>query len=208
MEYKTISKFATDEYIEKKSRFIAYAMPIKNEPQAIEFINEIKAKNWDASHNVYAYIIKENNITRYSDDGEPSGSAGLPILEALKNEKIYDAVVVVTRYFGGTLLGVGGLVRAYTASAKSALIKAEISIMAFCNKICIICDYSIWGRVQNEIAKSKGIIFDTQFTSEINATLYIKKEIYKSFEKNLINSTNGNVKINLISDEYIELKAN
>lgn len=113
MNYKTVSKESCTEIVRQKSRFIAHVSPVTNEGEAIDFINKIKKLHPTASHNVYAYICREQNSQRYSDDGEPSGTAGVPVLEVLKKEGLTDACIVVTRYFGGTLLGAGGLVRAY-----------------------------------------------------------------------------------------------
>ena len=109
-EYKTVEKENNDEFIEKKSRFIGYIKPVKTQEEAVEFINSIKSRHWDATHNVYAYVLRENNIQRYSDDGEPSGTAGVPVLDVLLKNELVDVCVVVTRYFGGTMLGAGGLV--------------------------------------------------------------------------------------------------
>jgi len=127
MQYKTISKEATVEMEEKKSRFIANVKPVSSEEEALEFINNIRAKYWDATHNVYAYYISgENIIQRFSDDGEPSGTAGMPVLEVIKRMELKDLVVVVTRYFGGILLGASGLVRAYSKSAALGIEAAGI----------------------------------------------------------------------------------
>ena len=116
--YKTVKNDANAEFIEKKSRFIGYCRPVKSQDEAVNFINEIRSIHRQATHNVYAYILREDNIMRYSDDGEPAGTAGVPVLEVLKKENLTDIAVVVTRYFGGVLLGAGGLVRAYGKSAK------------------------------------------------------------------------------------------
>ena len=116
--YKTVRGFAFDELVEKRSRFIGYCKPVKTQDEAIAFINEIKSKHWDARHNVYAYVIRDEGISRYSDDNEPQGTAGIPVLDSIRKRGITDCVVVVTRYFGGVLLGAGGLVRAYSAAAK------------------------------------------------------------------------------------------
>ena len=125
--YKTLHKFGVDEYIVEKSTFIGYAKPIKTEEEAIEFVNEIKKKHKDATHNVWAYTVgKTMNIQRYSDDGEPQGTAGIPILEVMKKQGITDCAVVVTRYFGGILLGTGGLTRAYTQGASIAIKSAGV----------------------------------------------------------------------------------
>ena len=112
--YKTIRNAAEDEFVEKRSRFIGHALPVTTEEEALAFIAEMKSKYWDASHNVYAYILREGGIQRFSDDGEPQGTAGIPTLDVLRKEGLTDLVVVVTRYFGGILLGGGGLVRAYS----------------------------------------------------------------------------------------------
>ena len=120
-EYKTIKKRASDEFIEKKSRFIGYIAPVETEDEAIAFINEIRTKHRDATHNVYAYSLRAGQVKRASDDGEPQGTGGVPMLNVLNGNELVDVCCVVTRYFGGTLLGVGGLVRAYTEGAKIAV---------------------------------------------------------------------------------------
>ena len=120
-EYKTIKEASSDEFIVKKSRFIGYVKPVKTQEEALEFINEIKTKHWDATHNVHAYCLREGGIRRFSDDGEPQGTAGIPSLDVLLKEEVVDCCVVVTRYFGGIMLGAGGLVRAYSHGAKIAL---------------------------------------------------------------------------------------
>lgn len=119
--YMTVKDRGIAEIVEKRSRFIATVIPIENEAQALEFLDSTRRKYWDATHNVYAYITRENNIERYSDDGEPSGTAGVPVLDMLKKEGLTNIAVVVTRYFGGTLLGTGGLVHAYSKSAKAGV---------------------------------------------------------------------------------------
>ena len=113
-DYKTVAREASDEFVEKRSRFIGYVKPVKTEEEAVAFINQKRSEHWDARHNVYAYSLREGNIKRYSDDGEPSGTAGMPVLDVIVKNEIYDVCVVVTRYFGGVLLGTGGLVRAYS----------------------------------------------------------------------------------------------
>ncbi|MBQ1830507.1 MAG: YigZ family protein, partial [Ruminococcus sp.] len=120
-DYKTVAREASDEFVEKRSRFIGYVKPVKTEEEAVAFINQKRSEHWDARHNVYAYSLREGNIKRYSDDGEPSGTAGMPVLDVIVKNEIYDVCVVVTRYFGGVLLGTGGLVRAYSQGSKIAL---------------------------------------------------------------------------------------
>ena len=125
-DYKTVQKSSNDEFVEKRSRFIGYCTPVKSEQEAVDFINAKRSEHWNATHNVYAYSLREGNIKRYSDDGEPSGTAGMPVLEVITNNDVFDVCIVVTRYFGGVLLGTGGLVRAYSKGVKLALQASKI----------------------------------------------------------------------------------
>ncbi|HEX3029136.1 MAG TPA: YigZ family protein, partial [Clostridia bacterium] len=145
-EYKTVLKQSVAETEEKKSRFIASVKPVKTEDEALEFINGLKSKYWDASHNVYSYYVGGNNIVqRFSDAGEPSGTAGLPILEVIKRMEVQDLVVVVTRYFGGTLLGAAGLIRAYSKSASLGIEAAVVVKRLQCRTISLIVEYTMFG---------------------------------------------------------------
>ena len=146
-EYKTVEFEGCDEFIEKKSRFIGYVKPVKTVEEATEFIAKIKSKHWDATHNVSAYVLRENNIQRSSDDGEPSGTAGVPVLDVLLKENLVDVCVVVTRYFGGTLLGAGGLIRAYSHGSKIAVESGNIITMAPCKIMSCLVDYSFYDRM-------------------------------------------------------------
>lgn len=148
--YKTIKTENSDEFVEKKSRFIGYAKPVVTEDEAIEFIKKIRARHPDATHNVYAYKVRENNVQRYSDDGEPAGTAGIPTLDVIQKEGITDICIVVTRYFGGTLLGAGGLVRAYTKGAKIAIDAAKILERYFCFEYTVNIDYTMLSKIQLE----------------------------------------------------------
>lgn len=148
--YKTIHKKGKDEITINKSRFIGHVLPISSEEDALDFLNEIKSIYKDAAHNVYGYVFgKNNNIQRYSDDGEPQGTAGIPILEVIKKEDLRNVAVVVTRYFGGIKLGAGGLIRAYTKSAKIAIESGIIVEKVLHRKLVIKIDYSIYGKVEN-----------------------------------------------------------
>ena len=138
--YKTVELESSDEFIEQRSKFIGYVKPVQTEQQALDFINEKRQKHWDATHNVYAYVLREGNIQRYSDDGEPHGTAGVPTLDVIIKSGVTDVVVVVTRYFGGILLGAGGLVRAYTKGAKIALDAGNIITMESCYTAVLQCD--------------------------------------------------------------------
>ena len=145
--YLTVEKDAVYELVEKKSKFIAYVKPIISEKDALSFVNNIKSKHWNARHNVYAYVVNENNISRYSDDGEPHGTAGLPVLDVIKKNDLKDIAVVVTRYFGGILLGTGGLVRAYSQATTMALNCAKRIKMYLCYDCNVFCDYNQYGRL-------------------------------------------------------------
>ena len=145
-QYKTVLQEAQDDFVEKRSRFIGYARPVSTEAEALAFIAEKKSKHWDASHNVYAYILRDGGVMRYSDDGEPQGTAGIPVLDVLQKSGVTDVVVVATRYFGGILLGGGGLVRAYSHTASIALQAAGIVTMRECLMLEVLCDYGQYGR--------------------------------------------------------------
>ena len=157
--YKTTFAYGEAETIINKSRFIGYSMPINSEEEALEFIDKIKTKHRDATHNVYAYVFgKDSNTQRFSDDGEPSGTAGIPALEVIKKENLRNVVVVVTRYFGGTKLGAGGLIRAYTKGAKIGLDSGIIVDMILHVKIKIRVDYTLYGKVEHYLMTEGYII--------------------------------------------------
>ena len=191
MQYTTIKQSAQAEFVEKRSRFIGYAVPVSEEEQATAFIAEIRSKHWDATHNVYAYSIREGGLCRYSDDGEPSGTAGMPTLSVLTKGNITDAVVVVTRYFGGVLLGTGGLVRAYSHAAALAVEAAGIVTMRSFAVMRIECDYTAYGRVASLIPECGGYIIDTAFTDRVEVSFRIIPETVGSFEKKLADATAG-----------------
>ena len=191
--YKTLSCQAQDEYIVKHSRFIGYAKPVKTEKEAQEFISEISKKHWDAKHNVYAYSIREGGIKRYSDDGEPQGTAGMPVLNVILQEDITDCVVVVTRYFGGILLGGGGLVRAYTHSAKIGIDAAGIITLSKWTVCKISCDYTFYGKLETFIRDFGGVIENTDFSENVTLEFRIEKGTEDAFDKKLKDLTNGKI---------------
>ena len=168
MQYRTIRAAASAEFVEKRSRFIGYISPVTTQQDAIAFIDSIKSKHWDATHNVPAYIIREGNICRFSDDGEPQGTAGMPALNVLQKEELTDCVLVITRYFGGILLGGGGLVRAYSHAAKIAVDAGSIVTRAECSIVKIRCDYTFYGRLASLIPEQGGIV-------EAEAAMYASK---------------------------------
>lgn len=205
--YKTVKKSASDEFIERKSRFIGYCRPVTSEEEAIGFINAVRAHHRDATHNVYAYILRDNNIMRYSDDGEPAGTAGLPVLDVLRKENLTDVAVVVTRYFGGILLGAGGLVRAYTKGAKIGVDAAERIERLFCNICSVKCDYSSLGSIQYAICESGDYILrDTLYTDNVEFITCVKIEDAPRFEKMIIDKSSGQITPILLKTDYIDKK--
>ena len=193
MEYKTIARRCEARFIEKKSEFIGYLCPVKTEEQAIAFIEEIRAMHRKATHNCYAYILRENNTARHSDDGEPGGTAGVPIYEVLRKEGLVDVCCVVTRYFGGILLGAGGLVRAYTKGAKDAVDAAQIKCMASAAELSVTVDYGLYGRLAQIFADFDARVVDEQFADNVKITLYIREETAQKLKDKLIDICNGNV---------------
>lgn len=205
MNYKTVEKSASDEYVEKKSRFIGYAKPVNNEDEAVNFINEIKAKHRDATHNVYAYVVRENNIQRYSDDGEPSGTAGVPVLEVIKKEGLTDVVLVVTRYFGGTMLGAGGLVRAYSHSAKLGIVAANIVEMIYSIIFEVVIEYSLLGIVQYEISNFATVL-NIDYSAVVTLMLCVEKDKSDELQKKIINATNAMATVNKVGERFVPIK--
>ena len=171
-EYLVPSGYGEDEFTEKKSRFIGRVWLVETEEEALEKIGEMKKKHYDATHNCWAYVIKDGAV-RFSDDGEPGGTAGLPMVQVLQKEQLYNVVCVVTRYFGGTLLGAGGLVRAYTKGAKIAIDAAGKSMKRVWSVLYVPCPYSYYERMKLEVEAFGGIIRDTQFGSEVELTLLL-----------------------------------
>ena len=205
-EYRTIAQAAQDEFVEKRSRFIGYARPVQTEEEAQAFIAEMKSRHWDATHNVYAYILREGNIQRYSDDGEPQGTAGIPTLDVLQKSHVTDVAVVVTRYFGGILLGGGGLVRAYSHGASIALKAAGIITMKECSLMMLSCDYSRYGRVSSLIPECGGIIDDTDFAGDVTLSFHMAPELMGSFARKLADATNGQVTFEECGSQYFVME--
>lgn len=201
-EYKTVEKEASDFFIEKKSKFIGYAKPVKIQEEAVEFISEIKSKHWDATHNVYAYVLRENNIQRYSDDGEPSGTAGVPVLDVMLKESLVDVCVVATRYFGGTLLGAGGLVRAYSHTSKIALEAAGIITMAQCSVMSAEVDYSFYDRLNILLSDFSAVILNTSFSDKVCVEFSVKENIVDLLNAKLIDVSNGKYISKFIRNEF------
>ncbi len=200
--YKTILKYGEDRFEEKRSEFIGYAQRVESEEEARAFVDKIKAMHKQATHNVYAYIIGENmGIQRYSDDGEPQGTAGIPTLEVIKKENLRDVVVVVTRYFGGIKLGAGGLVRAYTKGAKVGLEAAKIIEKVMYKEVKIKIDYNQLGKVQNEIMNLGYFIKDTVYEDNVEIIVYSKLEDVEVLTSRMIDITSATAGI-VLGDEF------
>ena len=204
-EYKTVKHDSVSTLIEKKSKFIASVFPVCTEEEALEKLTLVKKTYSDATHNVYAYIIDENNIFRYSDDGEPSGTAGMPVLDAMRTKEIVDTLIVVTRYFGGTLLGSGGLVHAYGTSAAEGLKASEIITRTLCNRVYIKADYTLSGKLTHEISKSGYILEDTFYDENVTYVILCKLEDTEKLINNFTEITCGASTITVIDSCYVDL---
>lgn len=199
--YKIVYKGGEGEIIEKKSRFIAYVKPVNTQEEANDFIESIKKKNWDARHNCSAVVIGENNeFSRCSDDGEPSSTAGKPMLEVLINEGIHNVAVVVTRYFGGVLLGTGGLVRAYQAAVKDGLNNSVIVEKQKGAKYKIVTDYNGIGKVQYIIASLDIFTISTEYTENVHIEVMVNCSKEKEFTEKIVEGTNAKAAITKIEE--------
>lgn len=178
--YTTLEHEGEAEFTEKKSVFIGHAAPVKNEDEAQAFVKKYKNQYMDARHNVWAYLMKGEIVARYSDDGEPQGTAGVPVLDTIRKSGVTDAVVVVTRYFGGILLGAGGLVRAYSHTAKLALEAAHIITYEQYTELELICTYSDYQRYQAELPRFGAVVDDTQFSDRVLLLFAVKSTVVDS----------------------------
>lgn len=207
-DYKTVIENASDEFVEKRSRFIGYCKPVKTEQEAVDFINEKRSEHWNATHNVYAYSLREGNIKRYSDDGEPSGTAGMPVLDVIVKNEIFDVVVVVTRYFGGVLLGTGGLVRAYSHGSKIAVEAAKPVIMQNCLVCEARCAYNQYGKVSSLIIGVGAAVDDTVYESDVLVKFHIKPDLLGTLNKKLADATSGEVTVEQKDEQYFAVQIN
>ncbi len=205
-DYLTLKKESSDEFIEKRSRFIGYAKPVTTQEEAMDFINTIRSKHWDATHNVYAYVLRQGQSRRYSDDGEPSGTAGVPVLDVLLKENITDCVVVATRYFGGVLLGAGGLVRAYSHTSKIAVEAAGIIKMSVCSVLSVTCDYNFYGRLASLVPEFGGITEQTDFGENVTVVFYLPKANEPLFEAKLVDLSLGKFSSVKLCEKYAEIE--
>lgn len=200
-EYLVPTAFGEDEFIEKKSRFIGRIWPVETEEAALEKIQEMKKRHYDATHNCWAYIIRDGAV-RFSDDGEPGGTAGMPMLQVLQREGLYNVVCVVTRYFGGILLGAGGLVRAYARGAKIAVDAAGKSMKRVWTVLYLPCPYPFYERVKLEISAFGGILRSTDFGAEVEMEVLFPEAQAAPFIEKLTDMTAGTVEVMEIGQEY------
>lgn len=181
-DYKTVGRESSATIYEKKSEFIGYIAHVKTRRKAAEYLAKIKKKHYDATHHCFAYIVKDEKIERQSDDGEPRKTAGMPILEVIRHSGLEDVIIVVVRYFGGTLLGTGGLVRAYTGAAQAAVAAAEILSYSLCVDISIQADYPLYDRLSNLFSACGAKILQTEFTDKV----FIKGRMISGTQQKLV----------------------
>lgn len=203
-EYKTVYQGGEGEIVEKKSRFIATVTPVESEDEALQFIEAMRKKYWDARHNCYAYVIGERNeLQRFSDDGEPGGTAGKPMLDVLLGEEIHNVVVVVTRYFGGTLLGTGGLVRAYSSAVKAGLASSVIITKIQGLKLQITTDYTGLGKIQYILGHRGLKILDSVYTDKVDLEVLVPRSLLDIIKSEITEGTNGQARMEEGTECYL-----
>ena len=203
-QYRTVRSEGCGEYEVKRSRFLCYVSPIRTQDEAQAFIAGIKQKHWDARHNCSAYILREGGVKRFSDDGEPQGTAGMPILDVLEKSGVTDVCVVITRYFGGILLGAGGLVRAYSHSASLALEAGEIITMVRCAECELTCDYTLYGRIPALLAEHDGKESGTDFTDAVTVRFRLPEDRLPGFQSKLTELSSGRCTATVLGSGYYE----
>ena len=192
---------AESEFVEKRSRFISHIWPVESEEQAQQYIKEMKARYYDARHNCWCYRIG-HAVARYSDDGEPQGTAGQPMLKVLEREEVTNACCVVTRYFGGILLGAGGLTRAYSKGAKDALIASGIAVMGAWARVKVPCTYPLFQRVKLEIESANGVVDDVQYGADVVLAVSLPAEQTEGLQRRLTELSAGGIAVEVLSEEY------
>ena len=205
MYYYSVSDEVIGEIVIKKSRFIGYISPVNSETEAEDIVKKAKQKWPNARHYCYAYVLREQNLERYSDDGEPSGTAGVPILGVLRNQNLENIIVVVTRYFGGTLLGAPGLVRAYSNATSQVIQRASIKKYVLCAHIQITADYSYWSNIEYNLLKEKLLINNVEYLEQVKAELYTPVDKEEKVIKQITSLSNGTTIINKYANQYVSL---
>ncbi len=207
MDYFTIADFAETTFTEKRSEFIGYLAPVTTNDEAVDFINEIKSGHRKAKHHVYAYILRDSNITRYSDDGEPQGTAGVPVLDVLQKRGLTDICCVVVRYFGGILLGGGGLVRAYSHSAALTCDAAKILHMCESCPLSLRMDYTLYGKVTHILPKYGVIEVSSEFGADVFLELNVRLAVLDALQKDLTELSNGRIQMEYGKTGYADFSA-
>mgnify|MGYP002535699833 FL=1 len=197
MNYLTVYQNSEASFVEKRSEFIGYIAPVSTNEEAVNFINSIRSKHRKAKHNVYAYILRQDNISRYSDDGEPQGTAGVPVLDVLQKRGLTDVCIVVTRYFGGILLGGGGLVRAYSHCASITCDSAKIMNMCKCYHVELEMDYNLYGKVSYVLPKFEILMKNSIFENNVILELFVLEEKAEALKAELTDISNGNISIKI-----------
>lgn len=205
MDYKTIKSRVHASFVEKKSEFIGTIAPVSTEDAAMAFVAELRKQYHDASHNVYAYILRDGQLKRYSDDGEPQGTGGVPALGVLERSGLVDVCVVVTRYFGGILLGAGGLVRAYSKGASLAIEAAQIMHMTLCKTVVVELDYAYYDKLNYLLPRFHIVVKEVQYGEKIRAVYQMKEEYLDGFRRELQELTGGTTQAHVIGEEYADL---
>lgn len=195
MSYTTVYEYASDSFTEKKSEFIGHICPVKTAEEAVAFIEHIKSQNRKARHNVYAYVLRDGNTSRYSDDGEPQGTGGVPVLDVINKAGLTDVCVVVTRYFGGILLGASGLVRAYSQACSLAVAAARKMEMCECSRVSFSCDYTLYGRVSYLLPEFGVITEKEDFADTVNLSVLCKSELVEELKRKLTDVSNGQLEL-------------
>lgn len=206
--FKTVNGEAFAEFVEKRSKFLCYAKHVESRNEAENYINSIKSKHWDAKHNVYAYRVRSENISKSSDDGEPQGTAGMPILNRMEKLEIIDSVIVITRYFGGILLGTGGLTRAYSHGAALAIDACGIAEMRPCIVAKITLTYEIFDKTKRIVENFGAVLSDCTYTNFVEARVSIEENKFDNFKEAINELSSGNSEIIVESREflYIDIK--
>lgn len=204
--YLTPADYGEAEFIEKHSRFIGRVWPVETEEEALSILKDIRAKHWDATHNVYAYILRENGTMRYSDDGEPQGTSGMPTLTVFRSQEVQNVLCIVTRYFGGILLGTGGLVRAYSQTAKLALEAAGLARVRLWEDLLTACPYALYERVKRELDAAGAVITATDFGADVSMEALLEKGKAEALNARLQELSAGTVEALVMGECYRAVK--
>lgn len=207
MNYLTIADAVKTSFIEKRSEFIGYLSPISSSEEAVNFINSVKAEHRKAKHHVYAYLLRNDNIIRYSDDGEPQGTAGVPVLDVLQKKQLTDICCVVVRYFGGILLGGGGLVRAYSHSAALTCDSAKIQHMYKSTPLTLRMDYTLYGKVTYCLPKYGVLEQNNNFGTDVMLELLVRNEVLQNLVKELTEISNGKIQMVFGNSAYADFSS-